>query len=66
MTKPVEPSIPTDIQVTKPVSRTQLVRMQEYVRKNGVALSEIALFVLKGTCVECVLHNGNRKVLSYG
>jgi hypothetical protein len=66
MTKPIEPTIPAEGASEHGFTREKLVRLQEYIRKNGVPLDSIARFVIKNTCVECQLHNGHRKVLSYG
>jgi maleate cis-trans isomerase len=65
MTRRTEPTIPAEGAAERGFTREKLVRMQEYVRTNGIPLSDIRTFIVKHTCIECVMADGHRKVLSY-
>lgn len=66
MTRPTEPTIPTEGASEHSFTREKLVRLQEYIRKNGIPLAQIKRFIIKNTCVECEMQDGHRKVMSYG
>lgn len=63
MTKPVEPTIPTENQRGGVLTRSELVRIQECIRKTGIPLESVKRFVLKASCVEAILNSGARRVL---